>query len=480
LITITRCKVKTLRSILRRATLGIRHRSSIPPLVLHAEGTRLRARYQHDSVAVEYVEPGSYGPLDSIPVPLDVLGDIEGRDDSPVVFEAAEPDKTDIRWQDHGIPQVRECAVTPFGNIAPFPETPTAWTQAPADLLAAFAEASEICTDDSTRYALNCMQLRGTLHKIVATDGHQLLVRSGFTFPWDGDLLIKGSPIFSCKALNRDQPVQIGKTDGHLVLRIGPWTIWNEIQKDARFPGVEEAIPSADTTMTRLQLDAEDSRFLEEALDRLPGNEELNSPATLDLNGRVAILARGSDQPQITELVLDRSSYAGPAICINTNRNCLKRAIQLGFSEIGIWDVESPVVCREPHRVYAWQPLSADAAIEPTGNVIRIGSHPEPIITNSITTNIESPRRSMNAPIQSNGQESAAPANSNGHPASENPGTSLATLIQNAEALHATLNDARSSIARLIAGLRRHRKQSRLVSETLKSLRQLKLTDTAE
>ncbi len=480
MITITRCKVKTLRSILRRATLGIRHRSSIPPLVLHAEGTHLRGQYQHDSLAVEYLEPGSYRPLESIPVPLDVLGEIEGRDDSPVVFEAAEPDRSVSRWQDLGIPQVRECPVTPFGNIAPFPETPTAWTKAPVDLLAAFAEASEICTDDSTRYALNCMQLRGTRHKIVATDGHQLLVSSGFTFPWDGDLLIQGSPIFSCKALNRDQPVQIGKTDGHLVLRIGPWTIWNEIQKDARFPGVEEAIPSADTTMTRLHLDAEDSRFLEEALDRLPGNEELNSPAILDLNGKVAIRARGSDQSQTTELVLDRSSYAGPANGINTNRSFLKRAIELGCNEIEISDVEAPVVCRAPRRVYAWQPLSGDAAIEPTENVIRIKSQPVTVITNSITTDNESPRRSMSAPIQSNGHESAAPANSKSHPASENPGTSLATLIQNAEALHATLNDARSSIARLIAGLRRHRKQSRLVSETLKSLRQLKLTETVE
>ena len=86
----------------------------------------------------------------------------------------------------------------------------------------------------------------------------------------------------------------------------------------------------------------------------------------------------------------------------------------------------------------------------------------------------------MSVPIQSDGHESAAPANGNGHPASDNPGTSLATLIQDAEALHATLTDARASMARLIAGLRRHRKQSRLVSETLKSLRQLKLTETAE
>ena len=61
----------------------------------------------------------------------------------------------------------------------------------------------------------------------------------------------------------------------------------------------------------------------------------------------------------------------------------------------------------------------------------------------------------------------------------EQPGTSLAALIQEAEALHATLADAKSRTARLISGLRRHRKQSRLVNETLKSLRQLRLVDAA-
>ena len=37
----------------------------------------------------------------------------------------------------------------------------------------------------------------------------------------------------------------------------------------------------------------------------------------------------------------------------------------------------------------------------------------------------------------------------------------------------------KTTTARLIAGLRRQRKQSRLVNETLKSLRQLKLVETA-
>ena len=57
--------------------------------------------------------------------------------------------------------------------------------------------------------------------------------------------------------------------------------------------------------------------------------------------------------------------------------------------------------------------------------------------------------------------------------------TSPAALIQEAEALHAALADAKTRTARLIAGLRRQRKQNRLLNETLKSLRQLRLVEAA-
>jgi hypothetical protein len=448
--------------------------------VLHAEGQQLRAQYRYQDLALEYVEPGDHRPLDSIPVPLDVLADVEGRDNTSVVLEAAEPDKTIIRWNDHGIPRSRVYPVTPFGKIAPFPETPTAWTDISGNVLEALEEASRICTEETNRYALDCIQLRGNVHKIVASDGHQLLIRSGFGLPWDGDLLVKGSAVFACNALHRDLPIRIGKTDTHVVLRICPWTTFHEIQKESRFPRVEEVLPEKVAVTSRLRLEPEDARLLESALDRLLGSEELNSPATLDLNGKVAIRASGGVPSQITELVLNRSSYSGPAIRINTNHTFLSRAIQLGFSEIGITSVEAPIVCRESHCLYAWQPLNGDAAFEPGDNVIRIELSPAFSCAGLDKSEPETPRRTMRAPIQNNGHKAASPANSNGHPASDNPGSSLASLIQDAEALHATLTDARTSIARLIAGLRRHRKQSRLVSETLKSLRQLNLTGTAE
>ena len=83
-------------------------------------------------------------------------------------------------------------------------------------------------------------------------------------------------------------------------------------------------------------------------------------------------------------------------------------------------------------------------------------------------------------PVEPNGHVPARLAGTNGMAVSENPGTSLAALIQEAEALHSALGEAKSRTARLIAGLRRHRKHSRLVQETLKSLRQLRLVEAAE
>jgi hypothetical protein len=61
-------------------------------------------------------------------------------------------------------------------------------------------------------------------------------------------------------------------------------------------------------------------------------------------------------------------------------------------------------------------------------------------------------------------------------PASPGP----AALIQEAVALHEALGDARTRTQRLIAGLRRQRKQARLMTGALEALKQLKLQEVAE
>ena len=62
--------------------------------------------------------------------------------------------------------------------------------------------------------------------------------------------------------------------------------------------------------------------------------------------------------------------------------------------------------------------------------------------------------------------------------AARGPG-GLAALIQEAEALHEALTDARARAGRLIVALRRYRSRERLVSSTLASLKALKLQEVA-
>jgi hypothetical protein len=492
MITLTRSRVRWLRVAFRRSALGIAHRGIVSELVLRAEGAQLRAQHRYCDLGVEYVEAGSHRPPASVAIPLDALADFEGAADTPVTLESPDPDRTVVHWEDRGIPQSREYSlITPVDRVEPMPAPPATWAANPGELLAALAEATETTTPDSARYALDMMQLQGGRGQLVATDGRQLLVRSGFTLPWPEDLLIKARPIFACRSLPRGEPVEVGRTESHVFLRVGPWTVSCVIQRDVRFPAVERVIPSASEVGTRLRLDPADARFLESALGRLPGSEEVNSPVTVDLNGAIAVRAAAPDQPsEVTELLLSRSSYAGSPLCICTNRALLGRALRLGYTEIGFTDAETPFVCRDTGRVYAVQPLSGGSAPGPDAHVTRIESGTASGGERHVPANNENARKTMSTRESRNGHEPAPPAGGrNGTPArrpevsspagTKPPGTSLAALIQEAEALHASLADAKSRTARLIAGLRRQRKQSRHLQETLKALRQLRLVETA-
>jgi hypothetical protein len=492
MITLTRNLVRRLRVAFRRAALGIAHRGIVSELVLRAEGGELRAQHRYCDLAVEYVEPGGYRPDSSVAIPLDALADFEGAADTPVVLESPDPDRTVVRWQDRGIPQGREYSlITPVDRIEPMPGSPVTWTSNPGELLDALAEATETGTPDSARYALDMIQLQGRRGQLVATDGRQLLLRSGFRFPWSDDLLIKGRPIFACRALPHDQPVEVGRTDSHVVFRAGPWTISCVIQRDVRFPAVERAIPADSEVGTRLRLDAGDARFLESALGRLPGGDEIDSPVTVDMNGEVSVRAAAPDQPkQVTELVLNRSGYTGSPLCISTNRGLLERALRLGCRELGFTGTDTAFVCRGADRIFAVQPLSGGAPPPADAEVTRIESAAATGGEGRAPARPDNTRRTTTVGESRNGHEPARPAvgrndvpprpSDNGTTVNHEPqATSLAALIQEAQSLHAALADAKSRTARLVAGLRRQRKQSRLLQETLKSLRQLKLVENA-
>ena len=482
MITITRRQARRLRGVFRRHVLGIAHKGGVPPLVFRADpAAGLRVRHHQAPLAVEHVLPGADRPEEAIALPLDALADFEGRDDALVILEAAAPGRTVARWEDRGIPRAKEYAVPDADGLPPFPALPVAFETCPAGLLDALAEAAATTDEGSTRYALDCIQFKGGTGEVVATDGRQILIQGGFQFPWDGDLLVRRTPLFASRALPRDRPVEVGRTEAHVAVRAGDWTAWLTIRHDARFPRIEHAIPSGYGTATHLRLAPEDAAFLGHALDRLPGGDALNAPVTLDLNGRVAVRARADDAGQVTELLLGRSRSSGEPVRLSTSRAFLARAVRLGFAEVRVVGPDEPVACRDGRRTYLWQPLSKESAIGPADDAVRIESS-APVPTREPTNNLRGDVSMIRAHPRDRPEATRTGGRACDGPvvAEKGNGTGPATLIQEAVDLHQALADAKARAHRLIGSLRRERKRSRLVQSTLATLRQLRLQETVK
>ena len=346
------------------------------------------------------------------------------------------------------------------------PELPDTWHVIRGTFWKALAEASLTTSDDTARFALDCIQLRGGRGEVVATDGRQLLIGRGWPQPWDDDLLIPGSPIFARPEWSHEQAISLGRTASHVVLRSGPGTLFLPIRTDARYPDISRILSGDGPASTELRLDPADALFLRSSLDRLPSSDRTDAPVTLDLNGRIAVRAQEDDAAEATELVLGRSTYTGPPIRLAMNRAFLARAVSLGLTRVTVTRPDAPVLADDLGRTYAWQPLAAEVAIEATETTIRVDSstQSEPV----------SPPTPVSIPMPD--RPATPPPPTGDEPPSS--GT-LVSLIRDAESIHAALCDLKLRSARLTAALRRHRKRSRLMESTLSTLRQLELQDVS-
>jgi hypothetical protein len=319
----------------------------------------------------------------------------------------------------------------------------------------ALSDAVDTADREPTRYALNCIQLRAN-GQILATDGRQAYVHNGFDFPWNEDLLVPASRVLTRKELVDAAEVAIGASNDWVQVRAGDWELWLKINHDARFPRVDEHVPEPNAATTTLQLADDDAQFLIKAMSRLPGAREMNSPITLDLNGQVAVRAQAEEQ--LTELELSRSSRQGDEIRCNTNRNFLARAARLGFRDVHFHGPETPAVCRESNRTYFWALLGKDGAIKAADNMQRIASADRADSQTTRPSTIERPQ------MQTDKTRT---------PTSDAQSADSITPLEAAEALRDSLKESLARTRDLIATLRRRKKQSRLVENTLASLRQL-------
>jgi len=114
--------------------------------------------------------------------------------------------------------------------------------------------------------------------------------------------------------------------------------------------------------------------------------------------------------------------------------------------------------------------LTKDGAIQPRENAVQIES---PIDQPSAKSKPQ-PRRNP-ATMHSKNNQTNGNSKHNGQSAAETNSTT--PLIEQAETLRDSLQDALSQTRELVSALKRQKKQSRLMKSTLASLRQLQTVD---
>lgn len=472
MITLTRRTVHTIRAVFRR--VFSMNRETGPSLVFNGgpRGVCIQAR-RADS-AIEFRQGNEPEPR-QFTLPFKALDAVGAKNDDSVTFQLRDG-RVIVQWQDGAVPKTTQYdqPEMPEG----FPALPAEMAKNPPGLLQALKDASATTDPGSLRYALGCIQLRSDRGRIVASDGRQLLVQSGFTFPWPDDILIPANKVFGSPCLPTDQTTYVGSSQDWFNMIVGPWTLHLRLNQDGRFPRVEDHIRDAGTALSTLRLADQDADFFTDTIHRLPGDEAENAPVTVDLNGQIAIRAASDDRTHLTEVVLSNSSREGAAVRFNTNRRFLTRATKLGFRNIELAGPETPAHCRDETRVYAWALLGQGDRVKADTPTTRIES---PVAAKATVRSAAIPSKRSPIPTMS---EHKTSANGNGRnnvacDSAPDPTTELdnGSPVERAEALRDSLKVSLARTRDLIQSLKRQKKQSRIVESTLASLRQLQTVD---
>src|SRR5208337_3067476 len=161
-------------------------------------------------------------------------------------------------------------------------------------------------------------QLRGAAGQIVASDGTQLLVQSGFAFPWEEDLLVSRLLLDACP-LPQDVAVQIGCSAEWVSLDLFPWSVHLRVSPPRPFPRLTDVL-STEASRTIWQLSESQARTLESSLRALPGSQTAWMPLHLDVGASVRLHAGipGVDVPRT--IVVEDVAVDGRPLVLSTSR----------------------------------------------------------------------------------------------------------------------------------------------------------------
>ncbi|QDU18969.1 hypothetical protein [Urbifossiella limnaea] len=459
-VVITRDLARRFRAVAATCAAG-RRRGPAPPVVARASGDTVTLTARFDGVTLGVTTPAPPGPAGVLVAPMAVLEAVEGAGAGPVELRVSGGHSGEARWVDAGTPRSLPFEAPSPGRPDDPPPDPAEWHPVPPRLLAALHECGRTAARDPGRYALHRVQVRGGAGAVVGTDGRTALVAGGFEFPFGEDLLVPAVPAFGCRELAGTAAVHVGRAGGHLAVRAGPWTVWLPADAGGRYPDLDGVVPRAGAGAVA-GLDAADAAAVLAALPGLPGADGEGRPVTLDLDGGVAVRARGPDG--VAELRLSRSPAAGPPARVAVDRAALRRALRLGCHTVRTAGGGRPVAFEGAGLTLVTVALDPDAAVAPDP-AARV-THTDPAAHGPVHPRPE--RRTTMPPPDTTGVPGPGRADP---PPAEAPDP-----LAEAEALRAALAEAAARAGRLVAALKHRRREQKALTQAWSSLRALNLT----
>ena len=456
MIVLTRVLARQFRALARKCVSG-RPRGPAPPVVMEARGGMLTVFVQTPDALLTHTSPTTVDD-GLIVVPMGVLEQIEGGTSDPVELSVRPKLAGRASWTVHGEPQSMEFAALLPGKMHTLPVPPERWHDVPASFLDALFECGRTACREPGRYAIHRIQLRGKAGQVIGTDGKQALLWGGFRLPVGGDRLVPALPVFGARELAGATGVRIGTTDTHLVVGVGPWSVWLPVDSAGRYPDVAGVMPRPGRG-TVVGIDEADAIVLRDVLPK-PTDGDDPPTVTFDLDRGVRVRVR--DETAVREVSLVRSTATGQQVQVAVESVPLGRALALGLLTMRVCEAGKPIAFEDGPRTFL--ALALDES-----RVIPRNENPDPMPTTPPKPALPAGERSI--PMKAH--ETNGHANGNGRhdpPASEPP-----DLLGEAEALRNLLSEASVRAGRLATALRQNRRQKKQLETVMAGLRQLNL-----
>ena len=470
---IPRSALRTFRNVIKKAVLANGPRGVGAPVRIVANKDGFALNCSSGEIGVSYRVGAEPQPEEQVAFPAELLARLEGADDGTVEIEIVDG-KGEARWGE-GEDDVEKTISQRVGfelidvdEVPKVIEVPTPMAEMPIDFIDCLDAASRTITQNTNKYAVNRVQLRGKSGEVIATDTRQLLIIGGFEFPFKEDVLIPSLPVFNLKEFARAGKSLLGRTETHVVLQVEGWQFDLKIDKEGRYPEARSIVPRK-APPNGVHFAEVDVAALLGSISKMP-RDNTDKSITLDWGPDVRARYALPGKLDVSEIALPESNCLGQPLSVAMNPRHLERLLKLGFRELRCVDAEKPLIAKDSTRIYLSMPLGKDCIVPPVGVARPTFAVPlEPILSPTPTA--------THSPIglshYANSRSLAVPQAIGPTRVVDPEVLEPISPIDEAEGLKAALGEMLNRVTRLIAALNNFRREPKNLRGAVDSLHQL-------